>query len=100
MYVFSTINRCKKILESIVEQNEVRETIVKYLQSGNPLFAKLDEIPYDDSLVELGYVDSFGVIDIVTFLEGTYNIQILDEEITKEKFGSINKMIALILSKR
>ena len=100
MYVFSTINRCKKILESIVKQNEVRETIVKYLQSGNPLFAKLDEIPYDDSLVELGYVDSFGVIDIVTFLEGTYKIQILDEEITKEKFGSINKMIALILSKR
>ena len=100
MYVFSTISRCKKILESIVEQNEVRETIVKYLQSGNPLFAKLDEIPYDDSLVELGYVDSFGVIDIVTFLEGTYKIQILDEEITKEKFGSINKMIALILSKR
>lgn len=100
MHVFSTINRCKKILESVVEQNEVRETIVKYLQSGNPLFAKLDEIPYDDSLVELGYVDSFGVIDIVTFLEGTYNIQILDEEITKEKFGSINKMIALILSKR
>ena len=83
-----------------MEQNEVRETIVKYLQYGNPLFAKLDEIPYDDSLVELGYVDSFGVIDIVTFLEGTYNIQILDEEITKEKFGSINKMIALILSKR
>ena len=82
-----------------MEQNEVRETIVKYLQSGNPLFAKLDEIPYDDSLVELGYVDSFGIIDIVTFLEGTYNIQILNEEITKEKFGSINKMVDLILSK-
>ena len=82
------------------EENEVRETIVKYLQSGNPLFSQLDEIPYNDSLVELGYVDSFGIIDIVTFLEGTYTIQILDDEITKEKFGSINKMVALVLSKR
>ncbi len=82
------------------EQIEVRETIVKYLQSGNPLFSQLDEIPYDNSLFELGYLDSFGVIDIITFLEGTYNIEILDDEITKEKFGSINKMVALVLSKR
>ena len=81
------------------EQIEVRDSIVNYLKSGNPLFAELDSIPYDDSLVELGYIDSFGVIDIVTFLEGTYKIQILDDEITKEKFGSINKMTALVLSK-
>ena len=80
------------------EQIEVRDSIVNYLKSGNPLFAELDSIPYDDSLVELGYIYSFGVIDIVTFLEGTYKINIL-YEITKEKFGSINKMTALVLSK-
>ena len=33
------------------EQIEVRDSIVNYLKSGNPLFAELDSIPYDDSLV-------------------------------------------------
>ena len=81
------------------KNNEILSEIVNYLKSGNPIFAQLDEIPLDESLVQLGYIDSFGVIDLVTFLEGTYNIQILDDEITKEKFGSINKMVALIIEK-
>ena len=77
----------------------IKESIVEYLCEGNPLIAKLKNIPYDDSLVELGYMDSFGVIDIVTFLEAKYEIQILDEEITKEKFGSINKMANLVFER-
>ena len=44
-------------------------------------------------------MDSFGVIDIVTFLEGNYSIKIKDEEITKERFGSINKMAKLVREK-
>lgn len=82
-----------------MNHQEVRNSIVEYLCAGNPLLAQLENIPFDESLVELGYMDSFGVIDIVTFLEGTYAIQILDDEITKEKFGSINKMAALVLEK-
>ena len=78
---------------------EIKTSIVEYLCAGNPLMAQLDSIPLDVSLVEMGYMDSFGVIDIVTFLEGTYSVQILDEEITQGKFGSINKMAALIEQK-
>lgn len=44
-------------------------------------------------------MDSFGIIDIVTFLEGSYSIKINDDEITKEKFGSINKMAKIVLEK-
>ncbi len=79
--------------------DEIRLAIEKYLRAGNPVLAKIDNLPLDESLVELGYMDSFGVIDIVTFLEGTYSIQIMDEEITKEKFGSINKMAGLVFLK-
>ena len=82
-----------------MNHQEVRNTIVEYLCEGNPLLAQLENIPLDESLVELGYMDSFGVIDIVIFLEGTYAIQIRDDEITKEKFGSINKMASLVLEK-
>jgi acyl carrier protein len=81
------------------KQNEIVNTIVDYLKKGNPIYADLKEIPLDKSLVELGYMDSFGVIDIVTFLEGNYSITINDDEITKEKFGSINKMAKLVKEK-
>ena len=50
----------------------------------------------DKSLVELGYLDSFGIIDTVSFIENKWKIKIEDDELTKEKFGSLNKMIDLI----
>ena len=81
------------------KQNEIVETIIDYLKKGNPIYNDIQEIPLDKSLVELGYMDSFGVIDIVTFLEGNYSIKIKDEEITKEKFGSIHKMAKLVREK-
>lgn len=81
------------------KQSEIVETIIDYLKKGNPIYNSLHEIPLDKSLVELGYMDSFGVIDMVTFLEGNYFIKIKDDEITKEKFGSINKMAKLVKEK-
>jgi acyl carrier protein len=78
---------------------EIEVDLIKYLKSGNPLIAKLDEIPKNDSLVELGYIDSFGIIDLVTYFEKQWKIKIENEEITVEHFGSINKMIKLINQK-
>ena len=48
-----------------MEYNVIREYIVEYLKQGNPLIAELEDIPLDESLVELGYMDSFGIVDIV-----------------------------------
>ena len=81
------------------KSSEIVDTIIDYLKKGNPMYNDLQEIPLDQSLVELGYMDSFGVIDIVIFLEGNYSISIKDDEITKEKFGSINKMAKLVEEK-
>ena len=78
---------------------EIEVDLIKYLKSGNPLIAKLDEVPKNDSLVELGYIDSFGIIDLVTYFEKQWKIKIENEEITAEHFGSINKMIKLINQK-
>ena len=44
-------------------------------------------------------MDSFGVIEVVGYFEKKYSIKIDDNEITKEKFGSINKMINLVYEK-
>jgi len=81
------------------KQSEIVNTIIDYLKKGNPVYKDLPEIPLDKSLVELGYMDSFGVIDMVSFLEGNYSIVIKDDEITKDKFGSINKMAKLVKEK-
>ena len=55
-----------------------------------------NNIPLNESLIEIGILDSYGIIELIEFIESTWAIVIEDDEITKEKFGSINKMTQLI----
>ena len=78
---------------------EIEEDLIRYLKNGNPNLSNMKNISMDESLVELGYIDSFGIIDLVTYFENKWKIKIENEEITKEQFGSINKMVNLINTK-
>jgi len=82
-----------------ITNKEIEKDLVSYLKKGNPILDKMQNIPMDKSLVELGYIDSFGIVDLVTYLENKWKIKIQNEEITKDQFGSINKMINLVYKK-
>ena len=47
----------------------------------------------------MGYIDSFGIIDIVTYIEKKWKVKIKDNEISKENFGSMNKIVDFIFFK-
>ena len=82
-----------------ITSKEIEKDLIRYLKNGNPILNEMKDVPLNESLVELGYIDSFGVIDLVTYLENKWKVQIENAEITKEKFGSISKMINLVYSK-
>ena len=78
---------------------EINNKIVKYILNNFPSEFNELTLPKDESLYEMGLLDSMGVIELVEFLENEFNVRIEDDEITYEKMGSINKMILLIISK-
>jgi len=59
-----------------------------------------EEVPLDESLIDEGIIDSFGLIEIASFLENTFTIKIEDEELIRENFGSIIKMIEFVNRKK
>lgn len=67
------------------------QTILDYLRDA-VLLDPAEEIPLDESLLEARVLDSYGVVDLVTFLEREFGVTIPDEDLTKEKLGSIRKM--------
>lgn len=79
--------------------NPIVEEILDHLCESNPLAKDRSKVPLDRSLYEAGILDSFGVIEMVDFVERKWAIRILDSEITVEKFGSIEKMARLIEEK-
>ena len=78
---------------------EIRDEMVSYIVENYISSYNFKTMPLDESLVELGVLDSYGVIELVTFIESNWDVVIKDSEITKEKFGSINKMKDLVILK-
>lgn len=84
---------------STEEFEAVRNRIIDYVITNHPSDHTAETLPLDESLVELEILDSFGVVELVLFLETTWSITIPDSDITREKMGSVNKMTTLVLEK-
>ena len=65
----------------------------------NFLFGRPFELTDDDSLQEAGIIDSTGVLELVTYLEGNFSISIGDEELLPENLDTINRLARFLESK-
>lgn len=81
------------------KKEKIKNDLITFLKKGNPLIEKMVQLPMNKSLIEKGIINYFGIIEIITYFEKKYKITINDKEITKEKFGSINKMIDVVFNK-
>ena len=77
-------------------QDRVRRFIIDELNWDRPPADLTDEFP----LLQSGAVDSMGVFNLVSFLEEEYGVQISDEDLVPENFGTIEGIARLLDSKR
>jgi acyl carrier protein len=73
-------------------KQEIRDFIVENFLYGD-VNATLSN---EDSLLEQGIIDSTGVLEMVTFLEKKYEIEIRDEELVPGNLDSIEKLVSFV----
>ncbi len=81
------------------DKKKIKIEIIKFLKKKNPIFLKLKKIPENKSLLKLGYLDSFGLIELIEFIEKKFKLKINDNEMNLEVFDSLNKMSSWIEKK-
>jgi acyl carrier protein len=57
-------------------------------------------LPGSASLIEAGIIDSTGVLELVGFLEETYDIRITEAELVPENLDSIDNIVRFVDAKR
>lgn len=67
----------------------MRERIIKILKNINEEIVN----DYDTDLIVLGIIDSFDIATIITEVEDSFNIEIDIEQVSIEKFRTVNLMI-------
>ena len=65
----------------------------------NFLFGNANGLEDDTSFLEAGILDSTGVLEMITFLEQHFGVQVHDDELTPENLDSISNIGAFISRK-
>ena len=72
---------------------------VKKFVLSNLLFGVNGDLTDDTSFLESGIVDSTGILEVILFLEKTYNITIEPEETVPENLDSLNRISGFLARK-
>lgn len=66
----------------------------------NYMFTEDDnELKNEHSFLDLGILDSMGILEVIAMLEEEFNIIVEDEEMIPENLDSINNLLAFIKTK-
>jgi acyl carrier protein len=76
-------------------EGEVRD----FLKDNFPLAVDPASVPSGGSLIDLGVVDSTGVLEIVGFLESRFGFEIPVEEISPENLDTIDNITGYVQGK-
>ena len=78
---------------------DIKGNITGYVEKTF-LFGLSDKSLQDnDSFLDKGIVDSTGILEIVSYIEEEFDIEVQDEELVPDNFDSINKLTDYIARK-
>jgi acyl carrier protein len=72
-------------------QQRVRQFIIENFYVSDP-----SELADDASLIAGGWVDSTGMLELISFLEAEYGIRIADTEMIPENLDGIRRIAAFV----
>ena len=76
----------------------VTDRLLAFVTQKFPL-ARKRQLGIDDPLLESGIVDSLGVLDVVSFIETEFGVQMVDEELVPDTFRTLRSVGHLVMSK-
>jgi acyl carrier protein len=75
-------------------EREVRQFII-----DNFLFGQEGELRNSDSFLENGIIDSTGVLELISFLEERFGLELSEADLTPDNLDSIDKVTRLVTSR-
>ena len=79
----------------VTERSAIKETVRDFISNS----VKIAGVNDDENLFETGIVNSLFAVQLMTFIEKTFAIEVGPEDLDIENFKSLNAMMAFVLRK-
>lgn len=80
-----------------MERDDIRKKLLNFITAT--FFVDEDEIDLDHSLIDDGIIDSFGLVEIANLMKTAFQVTVAEDDMTRENFGSVNKMVEFIFNR-
>jgi acyl carrier protein len=77
---------------------DIKTEITQYLEECHLPKSKGIQLNEDTLLLEEKILDSLGMLELISFVEETFSIEIPDEDIIPDHFGTIEKLARYVES--
>ncbi len=75
---------------------DVERRILDFLRSKGEIPGRTDEERRDYAYLEQGHIDSMEIVELVTYLEGTFGIRFEPNHLQSLEFGTVGGLIDLV----
>jgi len=79
---------------------EIKASLREFIELNYLPSAGVDRFEDDDSFMEKGIIDSTGILELLEFLESTFDIVVEDEEVVPDNLDTLNCMAVYVKEKR
>jgi methoxymalonate biosynthesis acyl carrier protein len=76
-------------------ENQIKETVRGFILNS----IHIPELDEDDNLFELGIVNSLFAVQLMTFIEKTFAVEVEMDDLDIENFKSLNAAAAFVMKK-
>lgn len=83
----------------MVDEQVITQDIQRYV-SENFLVDFVNGTSVDTDLFEADYIDSFGFVELVSFIESTYGITLDDDDLASPEIASVAGLTRLVVARR
>ena len=81
-----------------MDAEQLRGEVRRFIED-NFLYDGADTLRDDVSLLDSGMIDSTGVLELITHLEGTYSVTFDDDELVAANFDSVDRVVRFLGAK-
>jgi acyl carrier protein len=82
-----------------VSADAIKDSIKVFIKENFFLGDEADHYGDGDSFLEKGIVDSTGILELVSFVEGKFGIKVQDEELTPDNLDSVSRLASYVKRK-
>ena len=74
--------------------------VQEFIESNFQYKSDTNEISVDKPLLDSGLIDSAGILELVTFIESQFDVEVTDEDIIPDHFETINHIVSFVNGKQ